>query len=191
VARDPTRSPSSVCPRCGAQVPDGWPNPGFDHCLECGIPLGGRALTNEILQVNERTRPISIGGASLVLSGVGVLGWVAWTALSLPNFGPTQAMPAWGPIALLAVVAFWIIGAILSEVAIWMGRRELRRRGIDSRVTRVAALAFFPRYVINRLMRSGRLGTVEPVVPHPPARKNSTISVAPSWSPRFIGYDRE
>jgi hypothetical protein len=148
-------------------------------------------LTREILEVNGRTRPISISGASLVLSGVAVLAWVVGAAVSRSNFGPSLSMPPWGPEALIAVTACWIAGAVLSEVGMWIGRRELRKRGIDSRVTRVAAMAFFPRYVIARLMRSGRLGTVDPVVPHSPAQRVSPGLVPPSWSPRFIGYDRE
>jgi hypothetical protein len=187
----PVSSRLFVCPRCGAVVPKAWPRAGFDHCAECGIPLGKLALTNELLKVSQKTRSLVILGTALLVAGIAVLAGLVWYVLSLPvpPLGPN--IPLWGQEAAGAIVLLWIAGAAVSEVAFWRSRRELRRRGIDSRVTRAAAKAFFPRYAISRLMRSGRLGTVDPVVPHRAGVRSRVASIPPSWAPRFIGYDRE
>ena len=189
--RGSVRPPQPVCPKCGAEVPDGWPSPGFDHCVECGVPLGRLALTNDILEVTKKTRPLAIIQAGLMGSGGTIFAGILWYSLSLPSSALSQAVPLWALEDTVVWLALWVAGVIALGIMLWMNRRELRRRAIDSRVARAAAQSFFPRYAISRLIRSGRLGTVEPVVPHSSGTRSSSPSATPSRTPRLIGYGRE
>lgn len=154
-----------VCPKCGAETPERWPNSGSARCSGCRIPLGRLALTNEILEVNKKTRPLTVVQDGLMGSGGAVLASLLWYALSLPRSALNGPVPQWTLEATAAWLALWVAGGIVAGLALRMKRRELQWRAIDSRVTRAASQAYFPRYAISRLIRSGRLQVTEPVAP--------------------------
>jgi hypothetical protein len=180
-----------VCPKCGAEIPKGWPGPGFDHCSECDVPLGRVALTNEILIVNRKARPLTLLQDGLVGSGTAVLAGLLWYALSLPRSALSQAVPQWTLEATAAWLVLWVAGGIVAGVALRINRRELRRRAIDSRVTIAAAQAYFPRRTISRLFRSGRLEAAEPVIPHSTMAGAWPPPLPPSRTTGFVGYDQD
>lgn len=154
-----------VCPKCGTKIPDGWPGPGFDRCIRCGIPLGERALTSAILDVSQRTGPLLNAGTGLTASGFALLLGLLVYGSSLFTALQGQTVPIWALGEILGAVGLFLAGGLLSGIAWRMNRRELRHRGIDSPLTRSAAQAFFPRYAISRLIRSGRLDPPRPVLP--------------------------
>jgi ribosomal protein L40E len=159
--------PRLVCPKCGAEVPDGWPAHGFDRCVECGTPLGRLALTDAIAEVGHQVGPVMTLGTGLIGAGLAFL--VALLAYGSPVFTALQgpSVPLWALGEAGIGLGLFTGGGIVCAVAGWMCRRELRQRGIDSPTARNAAEAFFPRYAATRLIRAGRLEPAEPVLPHP------------------------
>lgn len=156
-------SPRWLCPKCGTDVARGRLGAAPDRCDKCGIPLSERALTSVILDVSRRTGPLLNAGTGLAASAfVFLLGLLAYGS---PLFTalPGTVVPPSALEELLGVVGLFVLGGALSGIASRMNRRELRQRGIDSPQTRSAAQAFFPRYAVSRLIRSGRLDLPKPV----------------------------
>jgi hypothetical protein len=182
--------PRPICPRCGAEVPAGWPARGHDRCVECGTPLGRRALTSAIIEVGQKVGRLLTLGTGLIAAGMMFLiGSITFeSSLSAALRSPT--IPAWAIEEVSVAFALFVAGGVLSAWGGWMSRRELRRRGIDSPTARSAAQAFFPRYAVSRLIRAGRLEVVEPVLPHPTSGWPMPYSAHPAWSPVLRARDR-
>jgi hypothetical protein len=194
-ALGPGDSPSAglahlICPKCGAEVPDGWPARGCDRCLECGFPLGGRALIAEIVEVGRKVGPILTIGTGLI--GAGLVFLVGVLAYGSPLFSAlqSQSIPAWALEEVGTAFSLVMAGVIATAMGSRLTRRELLQRGIDSPLARSAAQAFFPRYAVSRLIRSGRLETAEPVVPHPPVAGRSSGSRDTTWTSGLVTSSR-
>ena len=158
--------------------------------MECGIPLGEEAWTDDILEVRRKNRPIFIATAILVIGALAFLADLVWTVSSLPSpsSGQSQSLPPSGYDTLYAVFGFIIAAVIAMVVLFWRNRVELRRRGIDSPATRAVAQSFFPKFEMSRLRSSGRLDTFEPITPHSATAEPSSPTSVDSYLPPSFGH---